>query len=346
MKTSAVGRSKFKKTSYLIFAVFTILVLVLAFALKPSSQKSQSLEVPGEIFKNEDFAAFEDFANEVGAKKAYLALKSYFKNNDAKAHDFAHVIGFAAVSEEDINGIKICDNFYNYGCFHGFMQVYLRNHGISAVSDMEKACTDLGTVNAPSCLHGIGHGLMMEASYDLYNALQNCQILQDSYQTYCFDGVFMERIAGSMLADDKKLVLTKENLLEPCGSMSPKFKRECWRNQVSVWYTFFKGDSASVGTYCSSIEDQYWETCFEGMGYINVITIGEDIENLVKSCNVVNDRAHDLCLMGEVKELLFEGKSPQIAESICFSSTVQSRDRCLATFSQAFSDYKERFNIN
>lgn len=303
---------------------------------------ADSDKVPVEIFKKNDFRAFEDFTKKVGSKKSYDLLKSYFSQNESDAHDFAHVIGFVA-ADQGLDGLSVCDNFYNYGCYHGFMQIYLGNNGVSSVVDMEAACLKLGMVHAPSCLHGIGHGLMMEASYDLNIALKNCRMLNQSSQTYCFDGVFMERLAGSMLSRDRRIKLTSDTLFEPCDKADLLYKRECWRNQVSAWFGFFEGDTAKIGSYCAAIEKEYWQICFESLGLINVQNIGANEQGLIKSCGIVNSQAHDYCILGEVKELLFEGKPYNLAYNLCFLTEQTFRDTCLSTYNQMYADYQVRF---
>ena len=348
MKTSVFGKFKFRS-----FGTLSLLILLLGFGgliflTKPSpimKKGMSSFDIPVEILRSKDYLRFGDYARKNGAKGAYEALKSYFKNNEPEAHDFAHVVGNVAVELNDIDGIKICDNFYNYGCYHGFMQIYLQKHGLEAVVDMERSCNSLGAVNAPSCLHGIGHGLMMEAYYDLSAALKNCGLLEVASRTYCYDGVFMERIAGSMLPAEKKLVISFDNLLEPCKTMAKMYMRECWRNQVAVWFSFFSGDSYKVGSYCASLSQDYWQICFESIGLLNVQNYGDDLNRLIKSCEIVNSRGHDFCLTGEVKELLFEGKIPEKARSLCFYVTFDFRKSCFDTYEQMFAEYKVRFGL-
>ncbi len=346
LKISVLGKFKFKSSHVFFFLALVLIVFGVIVLAKPSSDSGGSFlnkDIPTEIFKTKDFPAFEAYTKQNGAKKAYEVLKTYFKNNEPDAHDFAHVIGNVAAQDNDIDGIKICDNYYNYGCYHGFMQIYLKNHGTAAVSDMEKSCLSLGEVNAPSCLHGIGHGLMMESFYDLGGALKNCGILKRDTQTYCFDGVFMERIIGSMLPGDKKLKIDQTSLLEPCRSVDSVYKKMCWRNQVSVWYSYFAKDTAKVASYCASLLQDYWQICFESIGLLNVQQIGNDSQKLVGACKIVDDVAYNDCLAGEVKELLFEGKSPDVARDLCSFATGSFRESCLSVFEQMFRDFQARF---
>lgn len=343
MKGSVFGRVRFNKFPVLfsVFALFILLLLVVF--LLGFKREVRGEETAFNTFQNKDYQGFEDYARSIGSQRAYDLVKAYFQKNEPEAHDFAHVIGFVAVNDGDLEGLKVCDTLYNYGCMHGFMQVYLRQHGLSSVQDMEAACASRGEVHAPSCLHGIGHGLMMISAYDLFGALDNCQVLENAYQTYCFDGVFMERIAGSMLSDSEKLKITEDELFSPCDRIDHKYKRECIRNQVSVWFSFFRQDTTKVGTYCAAVEGDYWQICFESIGLINVQSFGEDFQKLIPACSIVNEVAHDHCLIGVMKELLFEGKSPQVALEVCNQVTAVMRQNCFEIYSRMNLENRQRF---
>lgn len=343
MKTSVFRKFRPRNFPLLSFLLFAVVIAMIALFAKPVQAPKEDISVPKEIFESKNYSGFEDWAKRNGAKVAYLALKSYFKANETDAHDFAHVVGFVAVDESDIDGIKVCDNFYNYGCYHGFIQIYLQKHGVSSVVDMEKSCLSLGQVSAPSCLHGIGHGLMMEASYTLTSALKNCELLQIGGRTYCFDGVFMERIAGSMLPQDKKLKIEQDNLFDPCNNINKIYGRECWRNQVAVWFSYFSQDPVKIGSYCASLEKEYWETCFETLGLLLIQNKSADLNQLISACQIVDKTAHDFCIVGEVKELLFEGKDVNLAYSLCSYVTDYLRQKCFSTYAEMFAEYQQRF---
>ena len=337
---SVKNKLQFRKLR--LFYIISAILIFLIF-LVTTVYLDKRNDISTEVFTKRDFIEFEKYIRNVGALKGYEILKSYYVNNEPDAHDFAHIIGQVAFEKQDIGGFKVCDSLYNYGCYHGFMQVYLTKYGISAVKNMENSCTALGNIHAPSCLHGIGHGLMMEANYDLSRSLTNCEILLQNSKTYCVDGVFMERIVGSMLTENQKIKTTEENILEPCRSIDKKYQRECWRNQVSVWFAYFGNDSTKVGAYCASLNNEYWEICFETIGLINVQNFGGNYDLLYGQCQIVNQDAASYCLIGEMKELLFEGKSTDVAYNLCNYTSIAQKQKCFEIFSNMFNDYKVRF---
>lgn len=329
--------------NFLLFsAIFALFLLILFLsALSPSKEQSSSLNA---IFEKGNFTQFSSFVEKDGVEKAYQLLKMRFPKNEAAAHDFAHIIGLSAYEEIGSSGLRVCDNAYNYGCYHGFIEGFLARKGIEAVKEIEGSCQSLGKVHAPSCLHGIGHGVMAKRSYRLDQALADCDLLQKDVQLYCFDGVFMERITGSMLADKNRFTLTPQTLNEPCNSLASKYKRQCFRNQVTAWFVYFQGDSQKVGNQCRQIAKIYQDICFESVGHMIIINASLDGNKIANLCRVEkNNQISDQCLLGAMDELMFEGQSPQLAQSLCFHTSPKVKPTCQSRFQELLNDYRIRF---
>lgn len=330
--------------NYLTAIIFVIPVIGLFSYLAISRFESTSLDP--EVFKNRDFQKFEKFSRQIGPSKTYELLKNHYPNNEVDAHDFAHIIGLVAYEKEGNGGMRLCDTAYNYGCSHGFIEGFLLKKGIDAVGEIEQSCLELGLVHTPSCLHGIGHGLLINSSYQLESALTDCDRLKESSRIYCWDGAFMERVVGSMQTEQSRQKATTETLNKPCDSIAEIYKQQCWRNQVTVWFDFYKQDTQKILSQCTKIEKEYQQICFESVGLINVMNAKEDIGRLVASCAVTGDFLIDSCLIGELKELLFEGKNPQIAQSLCGYVSEQNSQSCHHLYEQLFGESQMRFSQN
>lgn len=355
MKKQAVlsGLSQFKillQNPFVLLPILTIIVIVITLVVLPRFKKdksSTSLDQSqiNQILKNN--SSPQDFAKltrEIGLQKAYELVKIKFPANDTGAHDFAHIIGIVAHETGGMANLKFCDTAYNYGCYHGFIEDFISKNTVSAVAQIEDGCIALGSVHAPSCLHGIGHGVMVDSSYNLNSALKNCASLQQTSQIYCWDGVFMERIVGSMQTPEDKVVMTKDTLREPCDSVSTTYKQQCWRNQVSAWLPFFTGNTKEVGKQCNLIEREYQKTCFESLGLLVTITTGQNHQALISACQVFpENQISDDCLIGAMKELLFEGKNPQIAATLCDAVSQTNRNTCQQIYADHLAQSQTRF---
>lgn len=319
--------------------------IVIIFIILPPWDFTQQAQNTGQvkaeqIFETNDAQAFSAITRQIGPRQAYELIKSKFKNNEAAAHDFAHIIGIVAHEEGGMANLKICDTAYNYGCYHGFIEDFIAKNTVSEVSQIEDGCIALGWVHAPSCLHGIGHGVMVDASYNLDKALNNCSLLQESSQIYCWDGVFMERIVGSMLSSKDKLKLTDGTLNEPCRSVAATYRQQCWRNQPAAWLAYFKNDIRRTGDQCLAIDLKFQDICLASTGHLIAMGAPNDA-NQIKNLCTFGGGINDACLIGVVKELMFEGKPPQLAQSLCAYSTSQAD--CLNQFNQLFGEYQQRF---
>lgn len=344
MLVSVYRKSKNFLENYLTLVIFVLPVLALLIYIAASRLQTSSFDPA--ILQKKDYQKFEQFSKKVGAQKAYEVLKNHFPNNEVGAHDFAHVIGLIAYEQDGTHGLGICDTAYNYGCSHGFIEGFLIERGIDAVGDIEQSCIDLGPIHSPSCLHGIGHGLMINSSYQLDTALTDCERLKDSSRLYCWDGTFMERIIGSMQSPQSRLKLTAETLNEPCDSLKEIYKQQCWRNQVTSWFEYFLQDARQVLSQCTKIENGFQQICFESVGLANVKNSKENVSQLVASCAITDGFLIDSCLIGELKELLFEGKNPQIAQSICGYVSKQNSQSCHFLYEQLFTEFQMRFTQN
>lgn len=341
------GLSQFKNPLILLPILLVVFVFI-SLVVLPKIKKEKATITEGQakvdqIFASADSQAFSKLTGEIGPQKAYEIIKVKFPNNDAAAHDFAHIIGIVAHDLHGIENLKICDTAYNYGCYHGFIEAFIAKNTVAKVASIEDGCIALGPVHAPSCLHGIGHGVMVDASYNLDTALENCASLKVTSQIYCWDGVFMERIVGSMLTQKDKFIMTQQTLREPCDSVTTIYKEQCWRNQVASWLPFFGGNTQEVGNQCALTELEYQKTCFESLGLLVTITVGENASQIINSCTLADNQISDDCLVGAMKELLFEGKKADIAARLCNAVSRPARDYCHQTYSDHLSQSQARF---
>lgn len=336
-------KSKAEKNFNLILLVclFFLLFFLSFFGLQ--KKNSSDIESNPQVLQA-SFVDYQNYAYTYGVENAYKFLKSAYKNNETSAHDYAHVIGIVAFSQKGVLGLSVCDTSYNYGCYHGFIETFIAKNGISKINLIEDACIDLGNVHAPSCLHGIGHGVMALESYNLNPALSDCLKLKNASQIYCWDGVFMERISASMQNKNEAKIINENNLNEPCDSLDQIYQKQCYRNQVSAWLNYFHQDSQKVGRQCGMLGSEYWQICSESLGNLITISSGQfDISYFTNSCQTNNNQVTNYCLVGVLAELMFEGKSPEIVYQICNYTTFDFKNNCFNRFYLLLGDYQMRF---
>ena len=61
-----------------------------------------------------------------------LVKKTFIENGEVvgNAHGLAHIVGHGIYNKYGIDGIKICDNTFSFGCFHGVTEAMLEKVGV------------------------------------------------------------------------------------------------------------------------------------------------------------------------------------------------------------------------
>ncbi len=163
-----------------------------------------------------------------GADKAYAELAIVIEMYPSQyQHDEVHIFGDVLYRTEGLRGISTCDGRFGYACFHSFMIRALAEGGAASSQQLYDICRQTLGASSPECEHGIGHGLLATIKNDatiedLSVALSACDHLDPPSHPIsgCAGGVFMEYLVKSMASGGiDPRILTKDNILEPCGSL-------------------------------------------------------------------------------------------------------------------------------
>jgi hypothetical protein len=301
------------------------------------SKYNQTIKNPNNL---QTYNSYLAEVRKLGAKRSYEQLKKDYPNNDPAAHDKAHVVGFELFEEEGSKGLSVCDEAFSYGCYHGFIDHFLIKNGLGKIKEVERDCEVLGEVTAPSCLHGIGHGVMNWEHTNIQKALSDCDQLGEKARSFCYDGVFMENNFSTFSL--KKRVLTETNLNSPCDIILEKYQKQCYRNQVYLWMNYFKGEASLVAEQCTKIPEEFQETCFENFGISLAQNFQTNLNEIKKNCSQIqNSSFQDNCYLGSLKELMFEGRDPKVVIKIC--DLANNKEGCKRGFEQLLAEYKLRF---
>jgi hypothetical protein len=111
-----------------------------------------------------------------GVQHAYEYLRQKWQRDQITGHDLAHLIGRLAYEQLGDKGFGICDTNFGFGCYHGLMAALVKQQGNPGIETARRACNSLAPRgHALSCLHGIGHGIMMDSKGELNPAVSTCQ---------------------------------------------------------------------------------------------------------------------------------------------------------------------------
>ena len=279
-------------------------------------------------------------------------------------HQLAHRIGRQTAESYGVNdkAFLLCPmESLNGGCQHGFFEFVLgRTESTSAAADL--ICQSLQEGYSSKfqfyCYHGVGHGVMMAAAYDLTRALDTC----DTFGTYmaqdgCWQGVFMENVNAGMGGYAREGVFTETDPLNPCNVLEDKYQHECYINHAGYLMRFHDNDVRAASAACLEADDgNDVSSCLQSIGLMVTnpvwqVNFLEDLESLA-----FEDASWDICLMfpeGQLHECVlgaidnihnFDDKD--LTRAVTFCNTVDEEFRELCFERMGFNILNQTVTIN
>lgn len=261
---------------------------------------------------NDDFDCFEEyFRGQVISSGPEIAVELVNRLREdgtvstvVDEHQLAHRIGRQTAETYGINeqAFLLCPmESLNGGCQHGFFEFALgRTESSSAAADL--ICQSLKDGYSSKfqfyCYHGVGHGVMMAAAYDLTRALDECDTFGTSMaQDGCWQGVFMENVSAGMGNFARNGVFSDVDPLAPCDGLAGQYQHQCYINHAGYLMTFYNNDVESATNACLQAEDDDISSCLQSIGLMVTnpvwqINFIEDLETIA-----FEDASWQICLM-------------------------------------------------
>ncbi len=254
---------------------------------------------------------YETIVTNDSPEAAFADMKQAYEQDNyvrRDCHQIAHVIGRSAAKryENVVEAYNHGDNICWSGYYHGVME------GVAAKIGAVKFIEQVGTIcNGAAeqerysfyhynCVHGLGHGLMLVKNNELFQALELCNRLSDTWeQDSCYGGVFMENVMSEINPDHDTDYIKDDDPLYPCTAVEDRYKEQCYLMQTSHALNVLGQDYKKVFELCGTVGGSYVTTCYQ--------SIGRDVSGSTTS-NV--DRTRELCLLGpnaEAQEYCFIG---------------------------------------
>ncbi len=259
-------------------------------------------------------------------------------------HGQAHLKGQQIFEKHGFQGLRECTPEFAFGCYHGLIEVALaREDGKSyeeKILAAEAGCKSVTENGGPlsSCIHGIGHGVITYREHDLSQALSDCNVLEPTLQTYCYDGVFME-LSISAAPNFYK----PEDPLYPCNTENEDYAGPCARSQVSVMRSRLGLEVARIALLCAeSGSEAIRLNCIEAIGFSAIHAHPQDPKGVIALCESIpngNDQAE--CKAAAAGELVFQNISDWRggATIICESMNANYKQACEARVESVRKSY-------
>ncbi len=233
-------------------------------------------------------ATYEEFAKSV---------RSLIANQQ---HIESHIFGEALYQVEGISGVRVCDDRFEYGCFHAFMTQAIRSGGIDSVQLLSDACSK--SVTPFQCRHGIGHGILNAIGYttaDVQKALAVCKSLKPSTDQVrgCSGGLFMEYLMRFMQGEGDYIPMRGDpkHPLQPCASIKDIGDRSACVYWQPMWwmFVFHNADDIAMakkmGAWCKLMpgDASVYRWCVRGIATNIQFLTNDDPDKTVKICDAI-----------------------------------------------------------
>jgi hypothetical protein len=282
--------------------------------------------------------AFGNLAYKSGPKLAmaqFATLMAQRKPVESNCHRIAHTIGSAALARFEGNVAKTFAEGAST-CWSGYYHGVLERAFVGAGSFHElgrrarRLCDDaeIRSTNwmAYQCVHGLGHGLMIQTGYALPTSLQICDRLATDWdRTSCHGGVFMENISSSYGVRSKWL--RDDDPVYPCPAVEEQYKLYCYLMVTSRILEMNGYDFPDAAARCARVERNWVSTCYQSLGRDASGHTRQDPQQILAICTGAGAGASD-CIYGAARDMTANYSRGNEAAGLCRIVRVVERPRC------------------
>jgi hypothetical protein len=285
-----------------------------------------------------DRAIWTEIIDREGGEVAYRSmLEKYAGQHFGVQHNAAHVMGELLFEKLGIDGFKICDANYSFGCYHSFIGRAFAEHGVSIIPKLDQGCVEKFGPLGTGCQHGIGHGLVEFFGHDrLLDALEACQGTTQQKKLFgCTSGAFMEYNVPIVLDEERSSLRVRNpdpnDIYAPCSTLPEKYRPSCYYEMAQWWDKVFLGDFRKLGDLCDRMPDQeHREECFLGVGNMAAPSSDYEVEGTIAKCDLMPDRvALLLCRSGASWSTFAATDYRDRAAQVCADLSPAEKDRCV-----------------
>ena len=233
------------------------------------------------------------------------------------------------------------------GYYHGVVEYAISKlEGETLYEELPNICTSAAanrySFTHYNCVHGLGHGVMLNLDGDLFAALNFCEALPDPWElSSCVGGSFMENVTAAQqgLLDTD---LSSEDLVYPCDSVKESFVDECWAMQTSwilsqVGYTdegFKKGFNI-----CNGIREDMIRTCYGSMGRDASGFARLDVDTVLRLCSLGDPEYQVNCWVSASLNAVYSEHGTAKATELCERVPQQYQEDCYRARDHAASTF-------
>jgi hypothetical protein len=292
-----------------------------------------------------------------GSQPAMDDMKAAFEGDGyvkAECHQLTHVVGRTAFEKTKSldKAYQTGDNFCWSGFYHGAIEQAIAQLGTDKIKQNTaticKSFADkqMYSFNHFNCVHGLGHGLMAVAGYNLFDGLKNCDNTTTQWEKEsCYGGVFMENVMVAARGDGTTAYLDPARPLYPCTDVNSSYKQQCYLMQTSYILQHNGYDFADAFKWCAQADSGFVETCYQSAGRDASGSTNSDVARTVANCRRAleidpnNDAAIRNCMLGAERDFVSYYHDDQKAKQLCEAFGDSYVEPCKADVASYYSTF-------
>ena len=286
----------------------------------------------------------EDGADAAVAEIVALAETDEYIARDC--HQVAHDLGNdAAIWYGDI-GIAL--TYEGSACwsgyYHGVVEYAISQFdGTTLYEEIPAICisaaTDRYSLTHYNCVHGLGHGVMLNLDGDLFGAIPYCETLLDPWElSSCVSGIMMENVVSAQQGIPTEV--RTDDLLYPCNAIAETYVDECFAMQTSwmlsrLGYTD-DGFSESFAL-CDTVRTDMIDDCYRSMGRdISGVSLLA-VDPIIHLCGLGHLDHQQDCYVGAALNAVYNDHDTTKATELCRRIDHDLQQACYRARDQAAS---------
>lgn len=225
------------------------------------------------------------------------------------AHVYTHAIGITAYDpDRPVSEVfSECTELFQSGCYHGVIQAHFMAVGIPDDETVSGLCEDFKEAGGDrfllfQCLHGLGHGLTMFYSHHLPRALEDCDLLTESWdRESCYGGAFMENIVAATSPHHVATELARSPDAQRADESAGEHDHAMPQGDHAAMAAVeelepFEPLRADDPHYpCSALDDRYLTACYMMQTSAMLYHNGNDFAAAAEQCGLTPDRWRRWC---------------------------------------------------
>ena len=276
-------------------------------------------------------------------------LKETHEHIRADCHQVVHDLGNDAA--EYYGDVGVALTFEGSPCwsgyYHGVVEYAISQFtGSTLYEELPNICTTAAanrySFTHYNCVHGLGHGVMLNLDGDLFASLNFCEALTDRWElSSCVGGSFMENVTAAQqgLLDTD---VSREDLEYPCNAVKEGYVDECWAMQTS-WILSQIGyeDSSFARAFkiCDGIREDMISVCYQSMGRdVSGFSL-LNVDQVLRLCSLGHPSHQEFCWVGAALNAVYNEHNTVKATELCERVLERYAAACFAARNHAASTF-------